>query len=174
MLRCCKIACSFLMFSLCCFGKNSAVQSAVADAPVIVGGEKSLDKVVQPINKELEAKYALFEPTPITVERFREAVEAKIEILAKSKGSDAAVVKALQRIVTEKRLPDGFSFYLASTSAKFKKDSLEDGVLEKKVINLSYNLSVPVAVAGETTQTVRLRSLAEQFFILKKEIELYE
>jgi hypothetical protein len=131
--------------------------------------EQRLEELVVRVNEHLQTEYALLEPAPITVGRFREAVEATIETLAKSEKKDRMLlVKALQRILAEELLPNGFSFYLAPTSARYTKQSLDDDVLNKKVVNLSYNLSVPVPIGIATKQTVRLTSLNEQFFILKK------
>lgn len=107
--------------------------------------ERSLEKVVLRVNEQLQTDYELLEPAPITVGRFREAIKAKIETLAKSEEEDGMrLVKALQRILAENRLPERFLFFLAPTSASYKKQSLDEGVLDKKVVNLSYNLIVPV------------------------------
>ncbi len=155
---------SLLILLLCFVGSSGASDPVPPD-------ERSLDKTVLRINEQLQAEYAVLDPAPITVGRFREAVAVAIERLAKSDKKDRMlIVRALQVVLAEECLPAGYHFYLSATSASFKKQSLEDDVLGKKVVNLRYHLSVPVPVGKATTQPVRLRSLAEQFFIEKKEI----
>ena len=128
----------------------------------------TLRRTRRAVNAHLQTEYALLEPAPITVGRFREAVEAAIETFAKSEDENRILlVKALQSILAEERLPRGGSFYLSVTAASYKKQSLDDGVIDRKAVNLSYNLSVPVPDRRESTRTVRLTSLNEHFFILK-------
>lgn len=171
MSRCRPVACVMPMLWVCLGGVSSAYDSE----PILVSGEKSLSQVVLRINEGLQAGYGLLDPTPLTVDRFRKAVEAKMDTLAKSDKNDRLrLIQALQQILAEGRLPDRFSFYLSHTSARYKEESLNENILNKRVANLSYNLSVPVPVGRETTQTVRLLSLDEQFFILKVKRDVAE
>ncbi|MCM2375256.1 hypothetical protein [Aporhodopirellula aestuarii] len=110
--------CFLLIFVLSFAGKSVTSADAPPDAPITVGGEQSLDKVVPHINEGLEARYALLDPIPMTAARFGMGVTAKIETIASADEKDRnQLVKALQRILAEKRLPERYSLHLISTSA---------------------------------------------------------
>ena len=156
-----NIASSLTILSLCFAGSGYASDDAPRDAPITGSGEQSLDKVVSRINEKLQAEYALLEPAPLTVGRFREAVKSKIASLPEDESRNRMLLRS---ILTEERLPDGIRFHLNPLS-QYKNESLHDDVISKKLVYLSYELFIPVP--GGKDITSRLIFLSEKFFIVK-------
>jgi len=135
--------------------------------------ERRLERLILKVNERVAAEYGVLKPEAITKERVFEAIEVAIERIAESDKHDRReIVQALQRVLAEERLPDGYNFYLSPTSHGFKPTSLKEGELSKRRVTLSYYLSVPVAVGRVSTQPARLWSLSQRFTIVENEHDL--
>ncbi|MCG6158381.1 hypothetical protein [Rubinisphaera margarita] len=150
-----------------------AGSSLAADA--VPSDERRLERLILQVNERVAAEYGVLKPEPITKERVFEAIEVAIERIAESDKHDRReIVRALQRVLAEESLPDGYNFYLSPTSHGFKPEVLKEGELSKRRVTLSYYLSVPVAVGRVTTQPARLWSLSQRFTIVENEHDLGE
>lgn len=126
-----------------------------------------LATVVVRLNKELQDKYAILSPTPITVTAVKEAIEAAADELAKSDSRERlASVTLLTEIQSSERLPPEVRLYLLKIHGVWgadEKAKYEDG--RHVDVTLNYVLEIPSG--NKRRNALGLTTMTEGFRITK-------
>lgn len=151
--------------TLAIHGPGNAETSNERPAPDVDKGETLADAVVR-TNKEVEDKYAVLSPTPITESKLKQAIEvAAAEVVESNFADRTTLAYMLTQIASTGQIPKSVRLCfspITGSHGKKEKDKSRDG--RHVSISLNYALLVP-SVGGY--RLIGLTQIVEIFQVIK-------